>query len=103
MTGKPALSGYDVQYKLTDVSTWTTQTHSGTGATTTLTGLTKGKSYDARVRAKNDEGDSDWATGSGTTDTDRGDAVGRRELAGGNEHRRAGDRQRQYQRLHADP
>ena len=70
MTGKPALSGYDVQYKLTDVSTWTTQTHSGTGTTNTLTGLTKGKSYDARVRAKNDEGDSDWATGSGTTETD---------------------------------
>ena len=68
MTGKPPLSGYDVQYKLADDSTWTTQTHSGTGTTSTLTGLTAGKTYDAQVRAKNDEGDSLWSTGSIITD-----------------------------------
>ena len=74
MTGKPALSGYDVEYKLADDSDWTTQTHSGTGVTSTLTGLTAGKKYDARVRAKNDEGDSPWSTGSIITD---GNAVTR--------------------------
>ncbi len=68
MTGKPALSGYDVQYKLADDSSWTTHTFTGTGTATTLAGLTAGKSYDVRVRAKNDEGDSGWATGRAVTD-----------------------------------
>ena len=74
MTGKPALDGYDVEYKLADDSDWTTKTHSDKSTTSTLTGLTAGKTYDARVRAKNDEGDSDWATGDIITD---GNAVTR--------------------------
>ena len=68
MTGKPALSGYDVQYKLADDSSWTSHSFSGTGTSTTLTGLTAGKSYDVRVRAANDEGDGAWATGRTVTD-----------------------------------
>ncbi len=68
MTGKPALSGYDVQYKLADDSSWTSHTFSGTGTSTTLTGLTAGKSYDVRVRATNDEGDGSWATDRTVTD-----------------------------------
>ena len=67
MTGKPAISGYDVEYQLAGANNWTTKTHSGTGTTSTLTGLTTGKTYNVRVRAKNDEGNSPWATGDAIT------------------------------------
>ena len=66
MTGKPALSGYDLQYRLSGASNWTDANFSGTSKT--LTGLTAGKSYEVQVRAKNDEGDSPWASGSAITD-----------------------------------
>ena len=68
MTGKPAISGYDVQYKLANDNDWTAKTHSGTGTSTALTGLSTGKTYDVRVRAKNDEGNSPWASSSTVTD-----------------------------------
>ena len=66
MTGKPALSGYDLQYRQHGASDWTDATFTGTS--TTLTGLTMGKSYEVQVRAKNDEGESPWASGSAITD-----------------------------------
>ena len=71
MTGKPAISDYDVQYRLSGDSGWTDASFSGTGTSTTLTGLTYGKSYEVRVRATNAEGTSGWsASGSAITDVD---------------------------------
>ena len=68
----PALSGYDVQYQQNrlgspDPNAWTTFSHTGTGTTAAITGLTAGASYQVQVRAKNNEGTSAWAQGSGTT------------------------------------
>ena len=37
MTGKPAISDYDVQYRKTGDSTWTSHSFTGTGTSTTLT------------------------------------------------------------------
>ena len=55
--GGPAITGYDVEYKRETAGNWTTKSHSGTGITTTITGLTAGNTYDYRVRGKNGEGD----------------------------------------------
>ena len=69
MTGKPAVSDYDVQYRLSGVSTWTDASFTGTGVSTTLSGLTKGKSYEVQVRAVNAEGNGAWSdSGSAITD-----------------------------------
>ena len=69
MTGKPKITDYDVQYRLSGVSTWTSHSFTGTGTSTTLTGLTKGKSYEVQVRAVNAEGNGAWsASGSAITD-----------------------------------
>ena len=69
VTGKPAISDYDVQYRKTGDSTWSGHGFSGTGTSTTLTGLTSGKSYDVQVRAVNAEGNGAWsASGSAITD-----------------------------------
>ena len=75
MTGKPPISDYDVQYKLSNANDWTDAKFDGTNTSTTLTGLTAGKSYEVQVRATNAEGTGDWsASGSAITD---GDAVTR--------------------------
>ena len=69
MSGKPAVSDYDVQYRLSGGSTWTDASYTGAGTSTTLTGLTKGKSYEVQVRAVNAEGNGDWSdSGAAITD-----------------------------------
>ena len=68
MAGKPAVSDYDVQYKKSSDSTWSSHSFTGTGTSTTLTGLDEGAGYDVQVRAVNDEGDGAWSD-SGTTNT----------------------------------
>ncbi len=72
-----SLTGYDVAYKTTaaadvaattpgDPSTgWVPVSHSGTGTTVEVTGLTAGRAYDVRVRATNATGESSWVSGSG--------------------------------------
>ncbi len=64
MRGKPPVTGYDVQYKLITATTWNDHAHSGAG--TTIQGLTAGSTYKVRVRAKNAEGNSVWASAQGT-------------------------------------
>ena len=61
MTGKPAITDYDVQYKKSGDSTWTSHSFTGTGTSTTITGLTSGTVYEVKVRATNDEGTSAWS------------------------------------------
>ena len=75
MTGKPALSDYDVQYRKSGDSTWSSHSFTGTGTSTTLTGLTSAKSYEVQVRGTNAEGSSSWSD-SGTAITG-GSAVSR--------------------------
>ena len=56
-----AITDYDVQYKETTATTWTDHGFTGTGTSTTITGLTNGTRYEVRVRATNGVGDSDWS------------------------------------------
>ena len=58
--GGPDITGYNVQYREGD-GAWTDFAHDGTGVSTTITGLTAGPSYQARVRAENGELDSAWS------------------------------------------
>ena len=61
MTGKPAITDYDVEYKRSNTSSWTSHSFTGAGSTTSIDGLLPGTPYDFRVRATNDEGTSDWS------------------------------------------
>ena len=67
-TGRPALTGYKLQYRQGSSGAWTDHTHSGTGTTATIAGLTAATAYEVQVRALNADGDGAWsASGSGTT------------------------------------
>ena len=68
LNGGPALTGYDVRYRIS--GSWIDWTHSGTGTSATITGLTASTTYDVQVRALNGETPSDWSsTGTGSTGT----------------------------------
>ena len=59
-----AISDYDVQYKLSSAANndpWTDASYTGTGPSTTITGLTNGQSYQVQVRAINTAGNSLWS------------------------------------------
>ena len=60
MTGKPAITDYDVQYKK-DGGSWTSHSFSGAGTSTTIPNQVGGVVYEVQVMAKNDEGDSPWS------------------------------------------
>ena len=61
--GGSAITGYDLDYKLSSSSNWSNTTHSGTGRTFTITSLTNGSDYDIRVAAINNPGTGSYATG----------------------------------------
>ena len=64
----PGIDDYDIQYREGDSGGFTPWTHNGAERTATITGLTPGTSYQAQVRARNDEGTSDWSPpGTGST------------------------------------
>ena len=68
--GKPAITAYNLRYRKSSETNWTSSTYAGTETNTTLTGLTPGTTYDVQVLAKNHEGDSPWSnSGSATTST----------------------------------
>ena len=66
----PAITDYDVQYRLDSTApsgSWTELTDLGTVLTTTITGLREHEPYEVQVRATNADGDSLWsASGWGT-------------------------------------
>ena len=57
----PAITGYDVQYRLAGASSWTSHPHAGAGTSTTITGLENGATYEVQVRAKNADGTGPWS------------------------------------------
>ena len=66
----PPITGYELQYKKTSESSWTSKSHTGTGVTAAITGLTANTAYQVQVRASNDEATGEWsASGAGTTVT----------------------------------
>ena len=64
-----AITGYDVQYRVSGAASWTDAGHSGTGLTLTLTGLTAGTDYEVQVRASNAEGPGAWSASATATTT----------------------------------
>ena len=67
-----AINDYDVQYREASGS-FTDWPHTGTGTTTTITGLTANTRYEIQVRARNAQGVSNWSpSGSGTTSSTGG-------------------------------
>ena len=67
-TGRPALSGYKLQYRQGSSGAWTDHAHSGTGTTATIASLTAATAYEVQVLAVNADGDGAWsASGAGTT------------------------------------
>ena len=66
--GRPPVTGYDLAYRAAGSDTWTDAGHDGAATAATLTGLSADTAYEARVRARNDEGVSPWsAPGQGRT------------------------------------
>ena len=66
--GRPAITGYKLQYRQGSSGDWTDHAHSGTGTSATIAGLTAATAYEVQVRAVNADGDGAWsASGSGTT------------------------------------
>ena len=58
----PAISGYDVQYRIRGAETFdNTATFGSTLTTGVVAGLNRGKFYEAQVRAKNVDGDGEWS------------------------------------------
>ena len=58
----PAITDYDYRFKEASESTWTEIAGTTiTGTTVTISSLTADTFYDVEVRAKNDEGTSDWS------------------------------------------
>ena len=104
MTGKPAITDYDVQYRKVGDASWSSHTFSGTGTSTSISGLTAGKTYEVQIQATNDEGDSAWSA-SGTAITTAGGMTPqhRRKLRRRNQRRRGGNGHLQSQQLHLHP
>ena len=57
---------YDVEYQETGASSWSSAATDHTGATLSMSGVHAGKSYTARVKAKNACGASAWTTSAAT-------------------------------------
>ena len=68
-SGPAAITGYDVQYRETGTTSWSSWSHSGTSRSATITGLDASTEHDVQVQAQNASGSSAWsATGMATTD-----------------------------------
>ena len=67
-TGRPDIDDYNVQYRIGTTGPFTSHSFTGTGTSTTITGLTANTSYQVQVQAHNPEGDSAWSA-SGTAST----------------------------------
>ena len=57
----PDITDYDVQYREKGTGRFTDAQHDGPGRTLTLSDLKAGTDYEVQMRAKNDEGTSDWS------------------------------------------
>ena len=82
--GGDAITGYDVQYREGSAGSFTTWAFSGTGTSTTITGLSSSTSYQVQVRAQNSVGESNWSS-SGAATTKGPDAVVTLEIDWGND------------------
>ena len=69
-TGRPAITGYKVEYRAGSSGNWTSHAHTGTATTATIASLTAATGYQVQVLAVNADGDGAWSgPGAGTTNT----------------------------------
>ena len=61
-TGRPPITGYDLQYKKSNESTWTAGLQGITETSDSITGLDPSTSCHVQVRANNDEGTGPWSS-----------------------------------------
>ena len=59
-TGKPAISSYDVRYRI-GIGTFTIVNYDGTDTRATVGSLNANTDYELQVRARNDEGEGKWS------------------------------------------
>ena len=65
----PAITDYDVWYRVQDATEWSPHAFTGTGTTTTISVLESDAAYEVRVAAANDEGTGGWSDpGTGRTE-----------------------------------
>ena len=65
----PAITSYDLQYRVGDSGDFTPWTEDVSGTSATITGLAENTEYEVQVQATNAEGTGDWSeAGSGSTD-----------------------------------
>ena len=68
--GRPAITGYDLQYRVGNSRVWTDGPKSVAGTGATIVDLAAGTAYEVQVRAANAEGDGAWSdAGGGSTNT----------------------------------
>ena len=60
--GRPAITGYDLQYRKSSDSAWTASLQGITDTNDSITGLDPSTSYHVQVRANNDEGKGAWSS-----------------------------------------
>ena len=60
-SGRPAITDYDVRYRVAGSDSFSDAGHVGTGLSTTLTELAANTTYEVQVRASNDEGAGPWS------------------------------------------
>ncbi len=62
MTGKPAITGYSVQFRMVGSPTWKSHSHTGTSTSATVSSqVFSGREYEFQVRATNGDGTSPWS------------------------------------------
>ncbi len=67
----PSSTGYDVRYRKEGAPDWKDHAFTGTGTTTTISGLDPGATHEVQVAATNDEGLGPWSeTGAASTKDD---------------------------------
>ena len=68
--GRPAITGYKVEYRPGTSGNWINHPHTGTGTTATIAGLTAATPYQVHMLAVNSDGDGAFSSpGAGTTGT----------------------------------
>ena len=81
--GGSALTGYKLRYRVADTDSgqsgnqpgnWKNHSHTGTGTTNSISGLTNDTAYDVQVRATNRSGDGAWSASATATPAKAPDA-----------------------------
>ena len=60
--GKPAITGYDVQYRETDTFNWALVSHNAASTSVIIASLRSNTFYDVQVRALNTDGSGPWSS-----------------------------------------